>query len=236
MSNIYLQELTFNDEKINMLKSRINDNLKKYISERIIWEYDLNDGGHDINHIEYVLNRAFELANDDIDINILYTCVMFHDIACHIDRENHEILSAKKAYRDDFLNRFFSINELKTIKEAIEDHRASLEYEPRNIYGKILSSADRKVEIKAYLIASMAFDINKHPELSKEQIMNGSYEFAVKKFGKNGYAINKSYVNDGKYQKYLDALQYLIDNKEIYIELASIAYDEIIDSKIFIKR
>lgn len=227
MKNKFLDDLKFDEEKINKIKKEVDFKLKDYIDNNIIDEYNLNDGGHNIDHINYVINRAFELVEENININILYSCIVFHDIACHIDRDNHEILSAERAYSDKFLNSFFNKEEMFIIKDAIEDHRASLEYEPRNIYGKILSSSDRKVEVKIYLISSMSFDIKKHPEMSKEDIINGSYQFAIKKFGKIGYAVNKSYVSDAKYEKFLSDLQYLIDNKNDYFDTASIIYDEI---------
>ncbi len=226
--NNFLEELTFDELKINNLLKQINPELKKYIEKNIVDEYQLNDGGHNINHINYVLKRAFELNNDNVDIDILYTCIMFHDIACHIDRENHEKLSAIRAFNDGFLNNYFNKDDMQLIKEAIEDHRASLEYEPRNIYGKILSSSDRKVEIKVYLISSMSFDIKKHSDMPKNDVIEASYNFAVKKFGKSGYAINKSYISDGKYEKFLSDLQYLISNKGEYFEVAGIVYDNIL--------
>jgi len=37
----------------------------------------------------------------------------------------------------------------------------------------------------------------------------------------------KFYVSDGKYEKFLKDLQYLIDNKNDYFAAASIIYDEI---------
>ncbi len=163
----------------------------------------------------------------EINYDILYTCVCFHDVACHIDRDRHEVLSAERAYEDEYLNGFFSIMEMKTIRETIEDHRASLEYIPRNIYGKILSSADRKVEVKQYLIASISYGKKKNPEIDKNESIERLYKFAIKKFGKNGYAINKSYVEDLKYKKFLEDMQYLIDNKELFIELATFIYDKL---------
>ena len=124
--------------------------------------------------------------------------------------------------------------EQKTIRETIEDHRASLEYIPRNIYGKILSSADRKVEVKQYLIASISYGKKKNPEIDKNESIESSYKFVIKKFGKNGYAINKSYVEDLKYKKFLEDIQYLIDNKELFIELATFIYDKLYNQMSFI--
>ncbi len=117
---------------------------------------------------------------------------------------------------------------MQIIKEAIEDHRASLEYIPRNIYGKILSSSDRKVDVKEYLIASLSYGIKKEPNLSKEDQIKRSYDYAQKKFGKEGYAINKFYIEDKKYKEYLEDIQYLLDNPSIFNKEASIIYDSLI--------
>ena len=224
----FLNDLYFDEEKINRWINELNNELKQYIDEKILPEYELNDGGHNSEHVKYVLKRAFELADGyEINYDILYTCVCFHDVACHIDRDNHEVLSAQRAYEDDFLNGLFSIIEMKKIKEAIEDHRASLEYIPRNIYGKILSSADRKVEVKQYLIASISYGKKKNPEIDKNESIERSYQFAIKKFGKNGYAVNKSYVDDLKYKKFLEDIQYLIENKKLFIKLAEVIYDKL---------
>ena len=226
--NRFLDDLNFDEIKINRKINRVNNELKQYIEGKILPEYELNDGGHNSEHVKYVLKRAFELADGyEINYDILYTCVCFHDVACHIDRDRHEVLSAERAYEDEYLNGFFSIMEMKTIRETIEDHRASLEYIPRNIYGKILSSADREVEVKQYLIASISYGKKKNPEIDKNESIESSYKFAIKKFGKNGYAINKSYVEDLKYKKFLEDIQYLIDNKELFIELATFIYDKL---------
>ena len=93
--NKFLCDLNFDEIKINTKIKTVNNKLKQYIEKKILPEYKLNDGGHNSEHIKYVLKRAFELADRyDINYDILYTCVCFHDIACHIDRDNHEILSA----------------------------------------------------------------------------------------------------------------------------------------------
>ena len=208
--------------------NQVDPNLKSYIEENIMPEYSLNDDGHNQNHIKRVLTRAFELAeNYDIDINVLYCVVCFHDIACHIDRKMHEILSAERLFEDKNLRKFFNQNQMQMMKEAVEDHRASLEYEPRNIYGKILSSADRKIDICDYLKTSMLFHKKQFPNSTTDEMINHSYEFAIKKFGKNGYAVQKSYIEDKKYQRFLNEIQRLIDNKPEFIKKAEEVLKEI---------
>ena len=49
----------------------------------------------------------------------------------------------------------------KIIGEAVEDHRASLSYEPRSIYGKIISEADRDLDFYRILERTIYFAIEK---------------------------------------------------------------------------
>lgn len=199
----------------------VNQKLKEYIESNILPEYELNDKGHNLVHINKVLERAFEIAEKyDVDADMLYTVVCFHDIACHIDRERHEILSAKRLFADVQLKQFFSNEQIEIMRDAVADHRSSLEYIPRNIYGKILSSADRKVDVDDYMRSSMCFHKNKEPNSTDDEIIDYSYKFAIKKFGKNGYAVKKFYVEDKKYENFLKELQDLIDNKPEFIKRA----------------
>ncbi len=123
-----------------------NQKLKEYIEKQIFPLYNKNEDSHGINHINYVIGRCFQLSKKiDINLDMLYTIAAYHDIGHYIDRKRHEIISAQIMYEDDNLKRFFNINELVIMKEAIEDHRASLTGEPRSIYGKLISSADRNI-------------------------------------------------------------------------------------------
>ncbi len=199
----------------------VNQSLKNYIEQDIMPEYSLNDKGHNQRHIGLVMARAFELAeNYDINQDMLFAIVSYHDIACHINREKHEILSAERLSNDNNLRGFFNEEQMGVMKEAVEDHRASLEYEPRNIYGKILSSADRKVDVTDYLMSSMGYEFKKNPNATDEELFEHSYNHAIKKFGKNGYAVGKFYIEDKKYRAFLDELQWLIDNKSEFIKRA----------------
>ena len=199
----------------------VNHEIKEYITTKILPEYELNDKGHNLVHVNKVLERAFEISKKyEVDENILYVVVCFHDIACHINREKHEILSAERLYEDNQLKQFFSEEQIEVMRDAVADHRASLEYIPRNIYGKILSSADRKVDIEEFMRASMGFQKSKEPNSTDEELIEHSYLIAIKKFGKNGYAVKKFYVEDEKYEKFLKELQDLIDNKPEFIERA----------------
>ena len=116
------------------------------------------------------------------------------------------------------MEKFFNAEERNIIAEAIFDHRASLEYEARSIYGKIVSSADRETSVENMLTRSILYQADKHKaeNPSLEQVIEYSYKKLSSKYGKGGYA--KMYYPDEKYKNYLNKMQELLENKEKFIE------------------
>ena len=190
--------------------------------------YYNNDAGHGINHIETVINRSFELAPNGMILNpdIIYTAAAFHDVGVYISRAMHHIESAKILMNNDFIINYFDKEELKLIKDAIEDHRASLDGEPRSIYGKILSSADRPTDLDEFIYRSyMAVKKNRclknngvtsNCEFTRKEIADAIYDHLVEKFGKDGYS--KIYFIDSKYINFIKDANILINNKEEYLK------------------
>ena len=72
----YLKPLEFNTELVNKSIKKVDNELKNYIENNIVSEYQLNDEGHNKNHINYVLNRAFEIL-ENYNINNKY-----YDFSC----------------------------------------------------------------------------------------------------------------------------------------------------------
>ena len=164
----------------------INKDLQNYIENNIFPEYNKNDKGHDINHIKYVINRSFELIKEnsiDVSHDMAYTIASYHDIGHHIDSKTHEIVSADIMSKDKNLSKFFTTEELITIKEAIEDHRASSKNEPRSIYGKIVSSADRNNTIEDCLERTYTYGKKLNPNATDEELFLRAHDVLVKKFG-----------------------------------------------------
>jgi uncharacterized protein len=186
-----------------MRKNKINIVLLEHIEKNIFPLYKKNDEGHNLEHIKYVINRSIELARDieDIDYNMLYTIAAYHDIGHYIDRKNHEVLSAEIMRQDKALEDFFTKGEIKIMSDAIEDHRASLKDEPRNIYGKIVSSADREINIDTLIKRMYSYTKEHNPEYNIEQIIKRHFEHYKAKYGNNGYA--KSYIKDEDYEKFI---------------------------------
>lgn len=157
---------------------QINNKLQKYIEKNIFPEYSKNEPAHNIDHIKYVINRSFKFADTvpNINYSMVYTIAAYHDIGHHIDSKRHEIISGEIMSKDENLKKFFSEEELKIIKEAIEDHRASSDHEPRSIYGKIVSTADRNNTVEACLKRSYTYGKKLEPNLTDDELFERAYK------------------------------------------------------------
>ena len=197
---------------------KINDKLKEYIEENIFPVYEKNEPAHNIDHIKYVIGRSFKFADTipNINYDMVYTIASYHDIGHHINPKTHELVSAEIMYNDDKLKAFFTDEERQIIKEAIEDHRASSNHEPRSIYGKIVSTADRNNTVETCLQRSYCYNKKLHPEYDDEQIFEDCHFHLNDKFGENGYA--KFFFKDEEYEKFLTDIRTLLSDKDKFIE------------------
>lgn len=201
--------------------NEINGELREYIERNVLPQYDTNIGGHGIDHIRIVIERCFEIISEfnlDVDPNMIYTIAAFHDIGYKEDPDNHEQVSSRKFKEDNGIRKFFTEEQIEIIAEAIVDHRASLEYEARSIYGKIVSSADREISVERMLDRSFKYQSDKHKDENPStlQVIDHSYKKLFSKYGKAGYA--KMYFPDKKYLEYLKTMQELLENKEKFVE------------------
>ena len=81
-----------------------------------------------------------------------------------------------------------------------------------------VQAADKNTNVTTFLERTLAFGFEHYKDFTYKEQIDRAYDHAEKKFGKNGYAVNKYYVKDDKYEKYLKELQDLIENKEEYHE------------------
>ena len=218
------------NKKIVIFKSRdaadkyllklINPNLKQYIQNLIEYHYNLNDKGHGVEHAKYVINRSMNFADkiENANYEMVYVIAAYHDVAHHIEAKNHEIISAKMLREDEKLKEFFTEEQIKIMSEAVEDHRSSMETEPRNIYGKIVSSADRNTSVEVTLVRCYSYNRRHFPELKEEEVIEECRKFLLKKFGLNGYARSKMYFDDKEYKKYLDDITELALDSQRFTE------------------
>lgn len=206
-------------------KYKIKLELIKYIEQIVNYHYNLNDKGHGVEHAKYVINRSFEFAYqvESINLEMVYVIAAYHDVAHHIDAKNHETISAKMLMEDKKLKDFFTDEQIKIMSEAVEDHRSSMEIEPRSIYGKIVSSADRNTSVEVTLKRCYSYNRRHFSELKESEIIEECRKFLLKKFGINGYARSKMFFDDKEYKKYLDDITDLaLDSDKFAVEIKKV--------------
>lgn len=196
----------------------INSKLKKYIEQNIFPSYQKNDTGHNLEHIKYVINRSLRFAKEvpNINYDMVYTIASYHDIGHYIDAKNHEKISSEILEQDKKLKEFFTDDEIIIMKEAVADHRASLKNEPRSIYGKIVSTADRSMNLNNTLKRTFTYRLANNPNDTLDDIIEDAKNHINKKYSKNGYAIKKVYFKDEDFDNFINECTKLINNKELF--------------------
>ena len=197
--------------------SRINPELKEYVEREIFPEYEKNNDGHGINHIVQVLKRSFTLSKQlkDINLDMVYTIAAFHDIGHHINKEEHEIVSANMFYENEKMKEFFTEEERIIIKEAIEDHRSSLEGEPRSVYGKLIASADRTPDLKTMVTRTRAYSMKHFKEMTEDEMFERERAELRNRFSKEN---DRCYIKDEEYEKFLNDIADITSDIEKYKE------------------
>lgn len=198
---------------------KIRPELRNYIETKIFPQYAQNEEGHQIRHIQYVMRRAFKFANqfENLDPEIIYVAAAYHDICHHLDKDNHETLSAEKFWQDVEMREFFDNNKRRLIRDVIADHRSSSEQEPINDYSKILRSADCNTDVDSALRRTHTYTIRYYPGLKNDEILQRGYTHIKEKFNdENGYS--KSYVNDPEYDQFKHEIQEFIREPKKFAE------------------
>ena len=164
----------------------INPKLKKYIEKNIFPKYD-KFYSHGMIHINNVIENMLMLADYyDLDCNMAYKIASYHDSGLGVDRENHEYESGKILINDQELKKYFSEEQLITMKEAIEDHRGSRKIRPRNFYGECVSDSDRDFDIKLLVKRQISTSIKHYPNYNFEEHFDNCYSYMCKRLNDNG--------------------------------------------------
>ena len=123
-------------------------------------------------------------------------------------RAVHHITSGKILAADARLKKWFSPDQIKIMKEAVEDHRASASRAPRSIYGKIVAEADRDIDPEVVIRRTIQFGLVNYPELDKEGHWKRFKEHMDSKYSKDGYI--KLWIPNSPNERKLNELRNLI--------------------------
>lgn len=193
----------------------VSQKLKNYIAEQIFPQYEKNDGAHGIVHILEVIRRTFAL-NDTFKLglndNMIYAIAACHDLGKYEDHTIHEKIAANRFINDENMKRFFTDDERIIIKEAIEDHRSSKEDEPRSIYGKLISSADRNTTIEIVFIRSFFVAKERMPETNIDEYLDYTIKRLSKKYDEENP--ENMFFEDETYKVFINDMRELLKNED----------------------
>ena len=185
----------------------------EFIETQILPQYAQFDKAHNLEHVTRVIRRSLELAaRTGADTDMVYTIAAYHDIGMSGPRAIHHITGGKILIQDARLKRWFSAEQIKIMKEAIEDHRASASRAPRSLYGKIVAEADRDIVPEQVFRRTVQYGLNNYPELDKERHWLRFKEHMDQKYSVHGYV--KLWIPGSPNEEKLKQLRNVIANEK----------------------
>lgn len=166
----------------------VNLEIMAFIEQQILPRYTAFGQSHGLGHVTRVIGSSVKLAQQlGADIDMAYVIAAYHDLGMEGPRAIHHITSGKILLADARLRRWFSPEQIKIMKEAVEDHRASSSRAPRSIYGKIVAEADRDLSPDTVLQRTVEYGLENYPEKDEEEQWQRFREHMESKYGTGGY-------------------------------------------------
>ena len=165
------------------------EKIREFVVRDIIPQYDNFDAGHGRDHVQTVISQALELAQyyPEVDPCVLLVAAAYHDLGLAFGREEHHTHSARIVREDARLRQWFTNEEINTIADAAEDHRASSSHEPRTIYGRIVAEADRIIDGETIVRRALQYGMKHEPGLDREGQYRRLMEHMREKYDYGGY-------------------------------------------------
>jgi len=208
-----------------MIKNTASLALVEFVEQNILPQYANFDKAHGLSHVMAVIRRSIDLVRSTgADINMVYVVAAYHDLGLSGPRAVHHLTSGKILQADSRLRRWFSDEQIKIMKEAVEDHRASASRQPRSIYGKIVAEADRCLEPETVIRRTVQFGLSNYPGLDREGQWQRMKKHVAEKYSVNGYI--KLWIQGSENERQLNTLRSIIADERLLRSWFDRIYDE----------
>ena len=202
----------------------MNKELQAYVEQAILPRYEHFDRAHGPEHARTVIEQSLALARHyQVDRQMVYAIAAYHDVGLEKGREMHHIHSGEILAADTKLRQWFSPQQIAVMREAVEDHRASSDHEPRTIYGRIVAEADRCIDPPTIVRRTIQYGLANYPELDREDQYRRCVDHLTHKYAEGGYL--RLWIPESDNALRLARLRELIRNRQ---ELRRL-FDEIFD-------
>ncbi len=166
----------------------VDPELYRYIDDNILPLYQDFDAAHQRDHAERVIANSFDLAKHyDVNPSMLFAIAAFHDTGLQCGRKLHHLVSGRIVRTDPQLPRWFTSQQLEVMAQAVEDHRASIGYRPRSLYGLIVAEADRDIDPLGILRRTVQYGIDHYLDLDSEGHWQRTVQHLREKYDEGGY-------------------------------------------------
>lgn len=194
------------------MKQQVNLEIMHFVETQILPRYTAFGESHGLRHVTRVIRNSLNLVpSTGTNINMVYVIAAYHDLGMSGPRAIHHITSGKILQADARLKRWFTPEQIKIMKEAVEDHRASSSRQPRSIYGKIVAEADRDIDVDEIFLRAVEYGKENYPDKNKEEQWQRFAQHMEEKYSRNGYI--KLWIPNSPNEKALKRLRDIIDNK-----------------------
>ena len=208
------------------MKQQVSLDLMEFVETQILPRYNAFGESHGLRHVSRVIKNSLQLAKvTGANIDMVYVIAAYHDLGMSGPRAIHHITSGKILVADARLKRWFNPEQIKIMKEAVEDHRASSSRQPRSIFGKIVAEADRDIDPHEIFLRAIQYGKEINPEKNKEEQWERFAEHMEEKYSRNGYI--KLWIPNSPNEKALNELRNIIENKSRLREEFEKIYEEI---------
>ena len=203
------------------------EEIRAFVEREIVPRYDGFDAGHGRDHVQTVISQALSLAEHypEVDCCLLLVAAAYHDLGLVNGREHHHTDSARIVREDNRLRRWFSEEEINTIADAAEDHRASSDHEPRTIYGRIVAEADRIIDGETIVRRALQYGMKHEPGLDREGQYRRLKEHMREKYDHGGYL--KLWIPYGDNARRLEEFRQTLADEESFRHLFDTIYDSL---------
>ena len=208
----------------------MRESLERYIFNEIVPKYSSFDTAHKEDHALTVISQAMNLLErmpkdvrnvQEINEEMLFTAAACHDLGLVNGRERHHLDSGTIIRADERLREWFTQEQIETIAQAAEDHRASGKSEPRSLYGMLVAEADRVIDGETIIRRTIQFGFTNYPGLDREGHIRRAIDHLREKYGRGGYL--KLWIPWSDNAVRLSALQDIIaDDSAVYRETVRI--------------
>ena len=196
------------------MKQQVSLEIMEFVERQILPRYNAFGESHGLRHVTRVIKNSLRLADvTGADIDMVYVIAAYHDLGMEGPRAIHHLTSGKILMADARLKKWFNADQLKVMKEAVEDHRASSSRQPRSIYGKIVAEADRDIDVHEIFLRAIQYGKENDPDKTVEEHWERFAQHMDEKYSNNGYI--KLWIPNSPNEKALKELRNIIEDKKL---------------------